>query len=86
MKADTIRELRKRKDEITISFLSQLKADSNLVKTLGDNMAEAATNMQGQGYANFVNSRELFISELNRMHGEYALFLCSELSASKQVD
>lgn len=86
MKAHTITELKRKRDEITLSFLSQLKADSNLIKTLGDSMAEAATNIQGQGYGNFLNARETFLSELNRMHDEYALFLCSESCSRKQCD
>ena len=86
MNTYSINELKRQRDEITNKVLSQLHKDSNLLKVLGDNMAEAATNIQGQGYANFLNARETFLAELTRIQIDYSSFLCPNYETQKEVD
>lgn len=78
MKVYTISELKQQRDNINNSLLKKLLEDKILIRTLADNMAEAATNIQGQGYSVFLNSREIFLSEIDRMSSEYSSFVRSE--------
>ena len=86
MKAYTITDLKRQRDEITNHFLAKLREDKVLIRTLADNMAEAATYIQGQGYTNFLNARENFLNEIERISNEYSLFVCSEAGLSKKND
>lgn len=72
-----LQKLRQQRNSINEQILAYLKQDSILLKTLADSMAEAATNIQGQGYANFVNARETFLSEVDRIQKDYSSYLCS---------
>lgn len=72
----TLEQLRREKDEIENAVLKKLREDNTQIKIMADNMAEAATNIQGQGYGNFVNARQTFLSEVDRISKEYAYFVC----------
>lgn len=76
--ATTFDNLKNQRDEINNIFLQKIKQDKALVKILADSMAEAATNIQGQGYPAFLNARETFLSEVDRMSGDCALWICQK--------
>jgi hypothetical protein len=78
MKAYTFTELKQQRDEIRNKVLSKLNDDKILLRVLADNMAEAATHIRGQGYTNFLNARETFLFEIDRIAKDYSLFLCSD--------
>lgn len=73
----TVHELKHQRDLINTKILTYMKQDAVLLKSLADNMAECATNIQGQGYANFVNARETFLSEVDRIQKDYSFYICS---------
>lgn len=56
-------------------FNERVREDNFYIRSLADNMAEAATNIQGQGYAAFVAAREQFLREMDRLCDEYSNYL-----------
>lgn len=78
-----IQELKNQRDNINNQILAYMKEDAVLLKTLADNMAECATNMQGQGLPAFVNARESFLSEVDRIQKDYSFYVCSIGGVSK---
>lgn len=78
---NAFQQLRQQRDSINNLIIDQLEQDKVHLKIMADNMAEAATNIQGQGYGSFVNARETFLSEIDRIVEEYAVFICSAQSA-----
>lgn len=77
---DTIKNLILEKNEITAKVLAKLKKDKVNIKVLADNMAEAAMHIQTQGYVNFLNSREAFLSEVERVSQDYQNYICTKIS------
>ena len=53
----------------------EVSKDTQNLKDLAENMAECATNIQGQGYASFIASRENFLSELEKFRRCWTDFL-----------
>lgn len=76
----TFEHLRTQRDTINNQIIDKLYDDKIHIKLMADDMAEAATNIQGQGYLSFVNAREKFLSEVDRIVEEYSLFMCSASS------
>ena len=72
-----IESLKKQRDGINEQILAHMKQDASLLKVLADNMAECATNIQGQGYGSFVIARETFLSEVDRIQKDYSFYICS---------
>ena len=70
-----LQELLKHKDALHAQIVKQIETDSDSLKTLADNMAECASNMNGQGYNSFIASRESFLSDLNRVKSNYLNFV-----------
>jgi hypothetical protein len=81
MGRQSLENLRNQRNEIDAEFLKTMCTDSKNIKILADNMAEAATNIQGQGYITFVTAREAFLSEMDRVLEDYSLFMCQDPSA-----
>ena len=79
----TLALLKQQRDDINRQFLTKMYKDNVHMKILADNMAEAATNIQGQGYAAFVNARETFLNEMDRISDEYSVFMCDESCTPK---
>lgn len=77
----TLEQLTQQRNDINNQFLQRLHDDKVHIKILGDSMAEAATNINGQGYVGFVNARETFLAEIDRIVEEYSLFMCSDARA-----
>ena len=57
------------------SYVEKKRKDTQNLKDLAENMAECATNIQGQGYASFIASRENFLSELEKFRRCWTDFL-----------
>lgn len=53
------------------SLRQQLDRDHSLIKQLAEDMAEAATNIQGQGLQSFLQSRALFLDTVDKLHMNY---------------
>ena len=73
-------KLKTQRDTINNLIIDKLEQDKVHLKIMADNMAEAATNIQGQGYGSFVNARESFLSEIDRVVEEYSVFICASPS------
>lgn len=52
--------------------------DAARLKQLADDLAECATNIQGQGYMEFVRCREVFLSEIDKMSEDYCVLAWPE--------
>ena len=78
MGKQTLENLRNQRNEVNAQFLKTMCNDSKNIKILADNMAEAATNIHGQGYLSFVNAREAFLAEMDRVLEDYSLFMCPD--------
>lgn len=70
--------LKTQQDQIKRHLISKITNDISMIKNLADDMAESATNIQGQGYLMFVQSREKFLSELDRVTEEYCALISPE--------
>jgi hypothetical protein len=81
MGTQILENLKTQRNDINAQFLKTMCNDSKNLKILADNMAEAATNIQGQGYGAFVNAREAFLTEVDRILEDYSLFMCHETSS-----
>ena len=57
--------------------------DATRLKQLADDFAECATNIQGQGYMNFVRCREDFLCEIDRMSENYCALVWPESEVLK---
>ena len=68
----TITNLLKQKVTINDEIQQKMLRDKAEVIRLADAMAEAATNMQGQGYGAFINAREEFLETIRSMHEDYS--------------
>ena len=53
----------------------QLELDSLAIKQLAEDMAEAATNIQGQGLQTFIQTREQFLATVQRTREKYCTLL-----------
>lgn len=73
-----VSELKEKQLQLQKDMLKQIREDSLLVKRLADNMAECATNIHGQGYSAFLDARETFLSELDKLYEEYCFFIGAE--------
>lgn len=71
-----IKELQLQQEQMRSEMLNQIQADKCLLKQLADDMAECATNIQGYGYVGFVQAREKFFSELDRLSEQYSILVC----------
>lgn len=52
--------------------------DGIRLKQLSDGLVESATNIQGQGYMEFVRFRENFLAEIDRMSESYCVLVCPD--------
>ena len=68
----TITSLLKQKVSINDEIQQKMLTDKAEVIRLADAMAEAATNMQGQGYGEFIKARENFLETIRSMHEDYS--------------
>ena len=71
-------QLTKQQQNIKNEMLLKLRSDTCMLKQLADEMAECATNIQGQGYVVILQSREKFLSELDRLSVEYTMLIDPE--------
>jgi superoxide dismutase len=74
-----LQDLIKQQNTLHAKIVDQIENDTQTLQTLADNMAECASNMQGQGYSSFINARENFLSELQRIKGNYLSFVNTSL-------
>jgi superoxide dismutase len=74
-----LQELMRQRDSIHAQLLTQINNDSAMLMVLADNMAECATNMQGQGYTAFITARETFLCEVARLREEYSRLVTPNL-------
>lgn len=73
-----IHELQEQQKAIRKEMRHKIVDDSKRLKQLADDLAECATNIQGQGYMNFVRCREVFLAEIDRVSDEYCVLVCPE--------
>lgn len=71
-----MKELTAQRDAINLKVIERLQIEKTNIKLLADQMAEAALHIQTQGYNNFLNCRETFLSEVNRASEEYSAYIC----------
>lgn len=72
-----VAELIKQKKEINEKIVIRMKEDTEVLKKLADDMAEAATTLHGQGYMRFIDARTIFLNEMDRIYAEYATLVSS---------
>ena len=72
-----INDLIEQKKKINEQIVKKMYEDTELLKRLADDMAEAATSIQGQGYSRFIETRNLFFNTINKMHKDYTATVIS---------
>ena len=55
---------------IQCNILQELNNEVIAIKVAAEDMIECATNIKGQGYSNFINSREVFLSKIDELHNQ----------------
>lgn len=70
-----IENLLKQHEELRRQLSEEIGRDTQKLKQMAEDMAECATNIQGQGYVAFITSRENFLTELERFRQCWADFL-----------
>jgi hypothetical protein len=68
---ESITELLKHKQDINNKIIKKVNVDTTVLISLADSMAEAATNMHGQGYTGFIQARDLFMKTIHDMNTDY---------------
>jgi len=63
-----VKELVDQKRSIDDRILGCIESDIVAVKVAAENMAECATDIKGQGYACFMQSRESFMETVEKLH------------------
>lgn len=58
------------RNNIQNQICSYLMQELTNLMVIGENMAECATNIQGQGYSAFILSRDTFLKECGRLQDE----------------
>lgn len=66
-----VKELIANLSKIDYDLSQKIKSDSGVLIRLADEMAESATNFNGQGYKSFLDSREKFVQTLCTMNKDY---------------
>ena len=52
------------------AILKSLQDEVVSIRLAAENMAECATNIKGQGYLSFINSREEFLNKVDHLQQE----------------
>ena len=73
-----ITDLIDQKRFINDAILKQMADDTEELIDLADAMAEAATNVQGQGYTSFIQARDNFVSSIKAKNQQYSLLQRSQ--------
>ena len=73
-----IKDLQEQHKNIRREMRRKIADDTIRLKKLADQLAESATNIQGQGYMEFVRSREVFLSEIDKLSEGCWIFACPE--------
>lgn len=68
----TVQQLMTDQKAFASRLCEQMEKDYETVKRLAEDMAECATNIQGQGYSAFIEARNRFLTQIEKMHDEYA--------------
>lgn len=63
-----VTELIDQRKSINDKILGCLESDIVAVKIAAESMAECATDIKGQGYASFMQSREAFMDTVEKLH------------------
>lgn len=66
-----IGDLLKQKNVLNRDIMKCLDEELSNLKQSADNMAECATNMRGQGYQTFIQSREDFIEKVKNLQKQF---------------
>lgn len=68
----TITALMKQKEQISNDIVAKVNENTIELIKLADAMAEAATNVHGHGYQQFITARENFIETIWSMNRDYS--------------
>ena len=68
----TMQQLMADQKAFTQRLCEQMKKDHTTVKQLAEDMAECATNIRGQGYSAFMDARNRFLTQIEKMHDSYS--------------
>lgn len=63
-----VQELIDQKKNINCKILGCIENDIVALKIAAENMVECATNIKGQGYVSFIQSRETFMEIVEKLH------------------
>lgn len=63
-----VKELVDQRKGIEHKILSCIESDIIAVKIAAENMVECATDIKGQGYSCFMQSRETFMETVEKLH------------------
>lgn len=63
-----VKELIDQKKGIDCKILGCIESDIIALKIAAENMVECATNIKGQGYISFIQSREAFMETVEKLH------------------
>lgn len=65
-----LQELIQQKDNLNYNMLNYLIEQITSIQISAENMTECATNIKGQGYISFIDSRNLFLSKIDNIKDE----------------
>lgn len=68
--------------KIKQSLRNKVNDDADCLNCLVDELAERATNIQGQGLTMFLQTRKDFISKVESLRSEYVALLCAHTDDS----
>ena len=63
-------ELLQQKEVINLAILKSLEERVLSIRTAAENMVECATNIKGQGYITFIQSRDDFLNRVEHLQEE----------------
>ena len=72
----SLQEISKTLSNVDRVLTERLEADTNMLVTLADEMAERATTFGGHGYKSFLEARENFIATIHKIKCEHKEFMC----------
>ena len=73
-----IQEAQTHKLKLITAMQNKVNEDADGLKLMIDDLAERATDMQGQGLILFIQTRNQFLTKVETLRREYTLLLCEK--------
>lgn len=67
----SIEEFRELQKQVGRQYVNQITKDISSIRQQAECMVENATNIQGQGYSAFIESRDIFMKNLDQIEKDY---------------